>query len=884
MKRIALLATVAIWIIVSAFAVFAEEDEWICSNCGASATKFFCSECGAPKPETSVDNSKGDDPKGDNSKTEGSKVDSIVGKTDVSENDKAYQNILQFYSRACKREYDSEELNKYDVCYYVYYDLPNCGYAYLDINDDGIDELVIGNCGLDGTGTTSFSELYTLDGNGKPVKLIKSGEYSHYYLSDENIICITHSFDDISCEYYSVYRLPHDETELQYLFTYANEFWDDHYEWYYTTEDIKYEEFVSVSEEVTSDYTQQYNYTEIPYTPFLQYPYLDAADVFFDYNFDNDRVSGLMRGYDTDGSVIWSHTTNEYDIPQIEPYYLKEDNHYNEYGGEENKNIYPITNIGVFDNKYYYCENGSVIALDIHTGEELWRTEPVIGMVGGDCAIIEMDGTLYLSSADGADLSVLSGDGVLLYQIRDITKQNDIPSGLSFGAEDREFILYINDYTEMINFELPVSARIKTDDLPPNSFNIPAEMASSIISYCLGNNIDEFSATDISSDLFWEIISYYVASGCAYDLVDEIPPSGYFGLYDSDVIREIATRVFNDFDGILPEESDYGSFVKDNEKCMLRGVGTDWGLKGISKVHINDDISVEIDYLFENRSLNELTIYKAYCERDKDGRYEINKVIQSDPTDANTSIVNAEMVVNIYNSVLDDINEFDDYSRLFYQTFSAQVEELGGAFNYETVYDSLSVNKDKSMTKNIYGKGTARDYYTGGKGENISENERDYEYLYDKDGIYLTTKIPDYCYYEQNDGLLYNFQYPQVSKKYKEGEKINDIIYFEEYFIKPVAIEEIYGCNINNNTIFFSRIMPREEIPAGIKNPIESLAYYSVTLDRYGRPSRINFNLDTTEEIDMKQASYAISESIRFLNYGNVTIEVPDDLNEYNRF
>ena len=78
-------------------------------------------------------------------------------------------------------EYFARDMSPLAVYYYDNNGLENVGYAIMDLNNDGGQELLIGAIAGADTDPVLF-ELWTLDANQEPVKLLTSYERNRYYL------------------------------------------------------------------------------------------------------------------------------------------------------------------------------------------------------------------------------------------------------------------------------------------------------------------------------------------------------------------------------------------------------------------------------------------------------------------------------------------------------------------------------------------------------------------------------------------------------------------------------------------------------------------------------------------------------------------------------
>ncbi len=74
-----------------------------------------------------------------------------------------------------------------------------------------------------------------------------------------------------------------------------------------------------------------------------------------------------------------------------------------------------FTDLGQKDEAYYFVSNGSVVALNVYDGSELWRSTVNVGSPALE-AFLFSDDYLYISGYYGPDLTVLTYSGECIYQ------------------------------------------------------------------------------------------------------------------------------------------------------------------------------------------------------------------------------------------------------------------------------------------------------------------------------------------------------------------------------------------------------------------------------------------------------------------------------------
>ena len=114
-----------------------------------------------------------------------------------------------------------------------------------------------------------------------------------------------------------------------------------------------------------------------------------SVDVTYNYYAENGSEYAAIQGFDRDGNQLWVVTTALLPMAQMER----------------------VTDIGRYEDRYYYIEDGAVVALDVYTGSILWKNADFGGCPTEDCIVIGDSGRLYLSGFFGPDLAVIEPDG-----------------------------------------------------------------------------------------------------------------------------------------------------------------------------------------------------------------------------------------------------------------------------------------------------------------------------------------------------------------------------------------------------------------------------------------------------------------------------------------
>lgn len=95
------------------------------------------------------------------------------------------------------------------------------------------------------------------------------------------------------------------------------------------------------------------------------------------------------------GEILWDYTTDQYEVAQMSV----------------------TSEIGRTSDRYYFCENGTVVALNPNTGEVLWKNADFNGAPAQpQSCLIDEDGTVYLCGYLGPDFYAVDADGNSLFK------------------------------------------------------------------------------------------------------------------------------------------------------------------------------------------------------------------------------------------------------------------------------------------------------------------------------------------------------------------------------------------------------------------------------------------------------------------------------------
>lgn len=102
---------------------------------------------------------------------------------------------------------------------------------------------------------------------------------------------------------------------------------------------------------------------------------------------------GQIDAYDVEGDLLWSYITECYECGQYDS----------------------VEELCKTEDRFYFCENGTLVALDSISGEVLWKNSDLDGW-GVDCCIGE-NGTLYLCAFTDPAFMAVDKDGKTLHRI-----------------------------------------------------------------------------------------------------------------------------------------------------------------------------------------------------------------------------------------------------------------------------------------------------------------------------------------------------------------------------------------------------------------------------------------------------------------------------------
>lgn len=120
---------------------------------------------------------------------------------------------------------------------------------------------------------------------------------------------------------------------------------------------------------------------------------MQVQTIQFQREYGEDKEYAVITALDAEGETVWQLETQHYDVAQLDS----------------------VTEIGMWNDRFYYSEGGTIVALNRETGEMLWENDEFQGYpVGKDACLILEDGTIVATGFFGPDLAVVDKDGKML--------------------------------------------------------------------------------------------------------------------------------------------------------------------------------------------------------------------------------------------------------------------------------------------------------------------------------------------------------------------------------------------------------------------------------------------------------------------------------------
>ncbi len=135
----------------------------------------------------------------------------------------------------------------------------------------------------------------------------------------------------------------------------------------------------------------------------------DTVSVQFDHQTTQTEEYALINGISSNEEVLWTKTTEHYDLAQLDR----------------------VCDIGVWNDVYCYVEGGTVIALNISDGSEVWRNSD---FNGASISSYIADDMLFLCGFFGPDVMVIDHNGNTINKMTDIDTTLSWPTALNWDG------------------------------------------------------------------------------------------------------------------------------------------------------------------------------------------------------------------------------------------------------------------------------------------------------------------------------------------------------------------------------------------------------------------------------------------------------------------
>ena len=140
-----------------------------------------------------------------------------------------------------------------------------------------------------------------------------------------------------------------------------------------------------------------------------------VTDVSLVSGIDGDNEYAVITGTDSSGDTIWTVKTDGFPAAQMAAF----------------------TEIGIYEDQYFYVERGSVVSLDVQTGRVNWKNPDFGGSPSEYCHLIDnSNGNIYLSGYLGPDFYAVDKNGTTIKRIETIDSRYYWPKNLVIKGDD----------------------------------------------------------------------------------------------------------------------------------------------------------------------------------------------------------------------------------------------------------------------------------------------------------------------------------------------------------------------------------------------------------------------------------------------------------------
>lgn len=140
----------------------------------------------------------------------------------------------------------------------------------------------------------------------------------------------------------------------------------------------------------------------------------DAYRVVYNILTDSQEESAQFQGIGPEGELVWTYETQSYPMAQL---------------GR-------ITPVGQWQDHYYLIEDGTVLCLNIITGELLFENADFGGSPCPEAMAIDEYGYLYLAGYDGPDFFAMDAQGHTVKRIASLSEEFMRPIRISLEGDE----------------------------------------------------------------------------------------------------------------------------------------------------------------------------------------------------------------------------------------------------------------------------------------------------------------------------------------------------------------------------------------------------------------------------------------------------------------
>jgi hypothetical protein len=140
-----------------------------------------------------------------------------------------------------------------------------------------------------------------------------------------------------------------------------------------------------------------------------------VTDVSLVSSIEESTEFATINGTDADGNTVWTVETEGYPAAQLTAF----------------------ADIGIYEDQYFYVENGSVVSLDVQTGSVNWKNPDFGGSPSQNCHLIDSEnGNIYLSGYFGPDFYAVDKSGTTLKRIQQVDSDYFWPCELTVDGDN----------------------------------------------------------------------------------------------------------------------------------------------------------------------------------------------------------------------------------------------------------------------------------------------------------------------------------------------------------------------------------------------------------------------------------------------------------------